>query len=548
MTVTKPGRATRKASPVEVTETVWPRHADAALLSRLARGAASPPSRPPLAVEAPFTGQIIGTVPAATPDDVVAAITAARVAQPRWAATPPSQRAAVLLRFHDLLIANAAEVLDLVQLELGKSRKHAFDEVMDTAVTARYYAHAGPGILRQRLRQGALPLLTVTREHHRPKGIVGLICPWNFPLILSITDALAALMAGNAVVIKPDAQTPFTALWAVSLLREAGLPAALVQVVTGRGAELGPALIDGVDYLMFTGSSATGRLLAERCGARLMDCSMELGGKNAAIVLDDAPDGLTLGPLSLGIDSASGLAFGITTGAGQVCISTERLFVQDGIYDRFVPRLAVALGRLRLGAGFDWARDVGTLSSAEQLDKVRRHVDDAVAKGARVLAGGHARPDLGPYFFEPTLLEGVTPEMELYGAETFGPVCAVYRFSDPDDAVARANDTEYGLSASIWTRDGRAAQRIAAGLQAGTITVNDAYQAAWASASPMGGFRQSGVGRRHGRQGLLKFTEAQTVATQHLTPIERLPGLGNERYAQVYRLALRALKYLPGID
>jgi succinate-semialdehyde dehydrogenase/glutarate-semialdehyde dehydrogenase len=296
---------------------------------------------------------------------------------------------------------------------------------------------------------------------------------------------------------------------------------------------------------MFTGSTATGRVLASQAGERLIDCSMELGGKNPALVLDDAPFGFTVGGVEFGVGAVNGLAFAISTGAGQVCLSTERLFVQDGIYDRFVPRLADALQGLKLGSSLSFDDDVGSLASEAQLEKVRGHVEDAIAKGARVLAGGHARPDLGPYFFEPTLLAGVTDEMELCRAETFGPVCAVSRFTDVDEAIAGMNDTDYGLSASIWTRDVGRGRRLAARVEAGCVGINDAYQAAWASASPMGGFKQSGVGRRHGRVGLLRFTEAQTVAVERLLAIDRVPLLDHARYAQLFGVTIKLLRHVP---
>jgi succinate-semialdehyde dehydrogenase/glutarate-semialdehyde dehydrogenase len=520
---------------------------DGVFLERLAAQAAVASGRRPLEVEAPFTGETLGAVPRGTPDDMVAACHAARAAQPAWAAAPFSERAAVMLRFHDLVIANADEVLDLIQLEIGKARGHAFDEVLDAAITARYYAHTAEEFLQPRRRQGALPVLTTAREYHRPRGVIGFITPWNFPLILSITDAIAALMAGNAAVIKPDSQTPFTCLWAASLLREAGLPNGLLQIVTGSGAELGPALIDGVDYLMFTGSTATGTMLAQEAAARLMDYGMELGGKNAALVLNDAPHGVRVRGHRLGISTCDGLAVGIAAHAGQVCVSLERVYVQSGIYDRLVPKLAQALAGLRLGSGLTWDYDVGTLASADQLEKVAAHVDDAVGKGAQVLAGGRRRPDLGPYFFEPTLLAEVREDMAACRTETFGPVCAVYRFDDIDDAVAQINDCAYGLNASIWTRNGKLALELAGRMEAGTVGVNDAYQASWASASPMGGFKTSGVGRRHGRQGIVKYCEAQTVAAQRLVPVYGLPFLDHRRHAQVMGAAVKALKHVPGI-
>ncbi len=532
----------------------WSARVSSAMLARLATRAAvaGPGESPPgealpgeaervetTPVEMPFSGQTLGEVPTGRVADVAQAAAAARAAQAAWARRPAAERAAVFLRFHDLIIDNAREALDVIQLETGKARRHAFEEILDVAIQARYYAHTAADYLRPRRRQGALPLLTRTFELHHPRGLIGMIAPWNYPLSLSIGDAIPALLAGNGVVLKPDAQTPYTALWASALLAEAGLPRGLLQVVTGRGAELGRALIDATDFLMFTGSTATGRIVAAQAAERLKDCSMELGGKNPLLVLPDARLGTTV----------RGAVRGICSNAGQLCISIERLYVHTDIYDAFVPRLAQALGEVKLGAGLDFSADMGSLISAEQLATVQAHVDDAVAKGAEVLAGGRARPDLGPYFYEPTLLSGVAEEMTLCRAETFGPVAAVYRCDSIDEMVARANDTGYGLNASVWTRDARAGREIAERLQAGTVNINEAYAATWGSAaSPMGGFKESGLGRRHGAAGILKYTEAQTVATERFMAIDTPPFAKHEQYAAFMSLALRVLKHVPGID
>ena len=515
----------------------WSTHVSSAMLARLAARAAVAEPADKLDVEAPFTGETLGSVPKGTPGDVAAACATAREVQAEWAQRSFGERAAVLLRFHDLLIDNAAEILDVIQLEAGKARKHAFDEVLDTAIQARYYAHTAAEFLRPRRRQGALPILTKAWEHHHPRGVVGIIAPWNYPLTLAIGDAIPALMAGNGVVIKPDAQTPFAALWAASLLEEAGLPRGLVGIVTGRGAELGAPLIEAVDYLMFTGSTATGAKVAGQAAAALIDCSMELGGKNPLLVLEDA---------SLR-RAVPGAVRGITSNSGQLCISIERIYVHDAVYDEFTRRLAEALRSLRLGASLTFDEDMGSLVSGDQLAKVEEHVGDAVAKGAEVLAGGRARPDLGPYFYEPTLLAGVTAEMELCRSETFGPVAAVHRCSSADEMVERANDSSYGLNASVWTRDARAGRELAARLQSGTVNINEAYSATWASASPMGGFKESGLGRRHGRQGIEKYTEAQTIAVERLLAIDTPPFLSNGQYAAVMSTAIKLMRYLPGI-
>lgn len=512
-------------------------HAD--LVERLAkRVTLAGDARDEITVTAPFTGEELGRTPAGTAEDITEAVRRARAAQPAWAATPWRERAKVLIRFHDLVLDRQAEILDLIQLESGKARRHAFEEVLDAALTSRYYAHHGHEHLRPRRRKGALPLLTHTTVWHHPKGVIGFITPWNYPLVLGIADALPALLAGNAVVIKPDRQTPFSALWAVEALVECGLPDEVVQVVTGSGAGLGSPLIAQVDYLMFTGSTATGKLVAAEAAGRLIGSSMELGGKNAMIVLDDAD-------LDRTVEGAVRACF---SNGGQLCISMERLYVQDRVHDEFVARFAERIRSMDLGPSLEWGPEMGSLVSASQLETVVAHVEEAVAAGATVLAGGHPRPDLGPFFYEPTLLAGVTEEMAVCRAETFGPVVSTYRFGTVDEAVTAANDSEYGLNASIWTRDTRAGRRLATRIQAGTVNVNEAYAAAWGSLdAPMGGVKESGLGRRHGAEGITKYTEAQTVAVQRLVPIAPFGGLDVERWSRLMTRSLRLLRHLPGL-
>ena len=517
--------------------TQWSPRVSAAMLARLAARAAVAPHCPMTPVEAPCTGAVLAEVAQGAPADVESACAAAREAQADWAALPVADRAAVLLRYHDLVLANSDEIMDVIQLESGKARIHAFEEVLDVAIQARYYGHTAPGFLRPARAQGALPVLTSTRVHHRPRGVVGIIAPWNYPFTLGIGDALPALAAGNGVVVKPDASTPFSTLWAAGLLEEAGLPHGLLQVVTGRGAELGTPLIEHTDFIMFTGSSATGRKVAAQCGERLMSCAMELGGKNALLVLPDAPLWRAV----------PGAVQGITSNSGQLCISIERIYVHDAVYDAFVPRLAERLSGLKLGPSLTFGDDMGSLASADQLAKITAHVDDAVGKGAEVLAGGRPRPDLGPYFYEPTLLAGVTEEMEVCRAETFGPVAAVYRCASVDEMVARANDSEYGLNASVWTRDVKTGREVAGRVESGTVNVNEAYAATWASAAPMGGWKQSGLGRRHGRHGIVKYTSSQTVAVERVLNIGTPPLLSHGQYAAVMKQAVGLLKHVPGI-
>jgi succinate-semialdehyde dehydrogenase / glutarate-semialdehyde dehydrogenase len=513
-------------------------YVDQGLLERLARRAFVAGAREMMPVRSPFTGEPLAHVPLCTPEDVEQAVLRARAAQTSWAGAPWSTRKKVLLRLHDLILKRQDEILDVIQLESGKSRPHAYEEVADVAIVCRYYAHHGRSHLKPRRRRGALPLLTATWEYHHPRGVVGFISPWNYPLTLAVTDALPALLAGNAVVLKPDRQTPFSALWASQALEEAGLPADLFQVVTGAGSKLGGPLIEHVNYIGFTGSTATGRTIAEQAGKQLIGASLELGGKNPMLVLADA-----------NLEAAArGAVRGCFANAGQLCISIERLYIHSSVYDPFVTKLVEDTQKQKLGAALSYDMDIGSLSSDSQLAVVSQHVGDAVSKGARVLAGGRPRPDLGPLFYEPTILEGVEPGMDVYNQETFGPVVSLYRFDTEDEGVERANATNYGLNASIWSRDTRRARRLATRIQAGTVNVNEEYAATWASLdAPMGGYKDSGLGRRHGREGILKYTESQTVAVQRLMPIAAPEGVSQATFSRFMTSALKILKRLPGL-
>jgi succinate-semialdehyde dehydrogenase/glutarate-semialdehyde dehydrogenase len=500
------------------------------LVAQLVKGVAGSGST---ANHTPFTGEKLADLPESTPEDVAKAFEAARAAQAVWERVPVRQRAAVLLRFHDLLLERQAEVLDLIQLETGKARLHAHEEVQAVAVAARHYGRKAPAYLRPKRHTGALPTLTKVTELRHPRGVVGQIAPWNYPLELSVGDALPAFVAGNAVVLKPDTETCLTALWARDLLIEAGLPAEVFQVVIGDGPVVGPEVVAHADYVSFTGSTRTGREVAERAAARLVGVSLELGGKNAMLVLEDADVE----------KAAAGAVRACFSSAGQLCISIERLLVHESIADAFLERFAARTKAIRLGNSLAYGAEMGSLVGERQLETVKRHVEDAVARGAKIVAGGVARPDIGPYFFEPTILDGVEPSMSVCAEETFGPVVSVYRFSSEEEALERANSTPYGLNSSVWTKDARRGREVAARLRTGTVNINEGYAPAYGSVqSPMGGMKDSGLGRRHGSEGILKFTEAQTVAHQRLLPMAPSLGMDDEKYAAFMSAGLRLMK------
>jgi len=483
----------------------------------------------------PVTGQPLAHIPQSSVADVTAAYARARRAQQQWARTPVEHRADVMMRLHDLVLARQQEILDVVVWESAKSRLDAYLEMLHVALTARYYSRMGPRQLAPERRMGAFPGLTRIDVNRVPKGVVGIISPWNYPFTMAVCDGLPALMAGNAVVAKPDAQTMLSALLGAELLEQAGFPKDLWTVVAGPGSVVGTALMEHADYVCFTGSTATGRIVAGKCAERLIGCSLELGGKNPFLVLRDA-----------NLDkAASGAVRATYSNAGQLCVSTERMFVADQVYDQFVAKFVEKTKAMKLGVGLGWGNDMGSLISQDQLDTVTAHVEDAVAKGATVLTGGSARPDIAPYYYEPTILEGVTPQMTCFGNETFGPVISVYRFHDEADAIARANAGDYGLNGAIYSQDGNRAREVARQIRCGTININEAYGATFASVdSPMGGMRRSGMGRRQGPEGIHRYTEVQTVGTQRGLPLGPAFGLNDEQWAKVMTVSSKLLNKL----
>ncbi len=466
------------------------------------------PGAPVHSALAPFTAGPLAAVPQSTRPDVERAVRAARVAQRRWAATPLRERTRVLLRLHDLLLQRQDEVLDLIQLETGKARADAAEELFDVAGQARYHALTARRHLAERGARPVVPGLGRVRVLRHPVGVVGVISPWNCPLSLSLGDALAPLVAGNAVLLRPDPQTTLTALWAAELCAAAGLPTGVLQVVSG-GKETGQAVTDAVDHLIFTGSSRVGKEVARRAAGRLASTVLELGGKNAMYVAADVD-----------VDVAARVAVrACFTHAGQLRLAVQRLYVHRDVRGDFVDALVRRTRALRLGAGLDYRSDVGSLVGAAQLARVDAQVQDAVGRGAVLLTGGSRRPDLGPWFYEPTVLLGVPDDALAAREETFGPVVAVREVASDDEAVAAMNDTPYGLHAVVVMRDVRRARALAARLHTGSVAVNDAYRWTWSAyGAPQGGVGASGLGRRHGREAIEACTRTQTVGVHRPGP------------------------------
>lgn len=490
------------------------------------------------AVFSPLTEAQLGWVADGTESDVEEAFRLARAAQSEWAARSVAERARVLEEFHKLVYRRRELLADIVQLETGKDRTAAYDEVLDVLNNARYYANNAESLLATKRRAGAFPVITTTREQRVPKGVVGQISPWNYPLALGVSDAVAALVAGNAIVAKPDSTTPFSTIIALKLLVNAGMPRDLFQVVTGTGEVVGQAIAQRCDYLMFTGSTATGRLLGKTMGERLVGYSAELGGKNAMIVAPDAD--IT--------KHAQTIATSCFSNSGQLCVSIERIYVHAGVYEEFLVALKAATEAIVLGKGLNWDYEMGSLISQKQLERVQAYVDDAVAKGATVLTGGKARPDIGPYHFAPTVLTDVPDGADLKSEEVFGPVVFVERVDSLDEAVERANSLDYGLNASVFAKPATA-WKLARRIESGSVTINDGYAATWASIdAPLGGVKASGMARRHGAEGLTKYTEVKNISQQRIMPMRGPRFMPRRLYGAVMTSALdagRRLRFLP---
>ena len=488
-----------------------------------------------IAVLDPACGSTIAEIPVHDEASVDELVARARAAQPAWAATPVADRCAVLRRLRTWLLDHADEIIATVVGETGKTWEDGlFGEVAYTSQAAGFWARRAPGWLADRRVRASSPAVLGRRSiiRYAPHGVVGVISPWNNPLAIALGDCMPALVAGNAVVLKPSEETPLGGLLAQRALRECGLPDDVLQVATGPGAT-GAAVVDAVDMVMFTGSTRTGRAIGARCGERLIPCSLELGGKDPMIVLADAD-----------LDRAANAAvYYAMFNAGQTCISVERVYVEAAVHDAFVDRVVARVLALRQGdgRGGPGTVDVGSLTFPPQREIVDEHVRDAVALGARVLTGGRSVPG-GGLFYEPTVLVDVDHGMRCMREETFGPTLPIMRVADADEAVALANDSAYGLGASVFTRDAARGEQIARRLEAGSVAVNDALVYFAAMALPMGGWKGSGVGVRHGEAGLHKFCRTQSLVVAGRLP-KRDPHMFPNR-ARRSRLLLRALRLM----
>ncbi len=461
-----------------------------------------------ITVRCPATGGVVGSVRDMTANEVADVCTELREAQPAWELLGPAGRSAHLLRWLDWLLDNERRLLELVQQETGKSWADAALEMSVAVDVINYFTSNAERFLADRQVRSAGPANAVRRlrVQARPHQLVGLITPWNGPLAGPMMDVVGALVAGAAVVSKPSEVTPLSWSEAVRGWREEiGAPPVLA-VATGAGAA-GAAVVDEVDMVMFTGSVRTGRAIAVRCAERLIPCSLELGGKDALIVLADAD-----------LERAAGAAvWGGMTNSGQACVGVERVYVEAPVYDEFLELLTEKVTALRQGmdAPGSYSTDIGAMVTTTQVDIVADHVADAVAKGARVLVGGERAAG---NCFRPTILVDVDHSMKCMREETFGPTLAVMRVADEDEAITLANDSDYGLSSSLWTRDPRRADRLSRRIEAGSVSVNNALVATFQLPVPMGGWKNSGLGTRFGgAQGVLKYCRQQSVVVERFS-------------------------------
>jgi succinate-semialdehyde dehydrogenase/glutarate-semialdehyde dehydrogenase len=448
----------------------------------------------------PATLAPIGEIDVATAADVAQAVQRARKAQPEWAATSFRERRRLLERAVRLLVAQQDEFLEVIRSETGKPLEEAqATEILGACDALQFYAKRAERILADRTVPLHLMKSKRLRISYRPLGVVGIITPWNFPFLLALNPTIQALVAGNAVLLKPSEVTSFSGQLVERLLREAGCPDGVFQLLLGDG-ETGSALVDaGVDKISFTGSVATGRRVAEACARQLVPCTLELGGKDPMIVCGDAD-------LER---SAAGAVFGAFANSGQICISTERVYVVDEVADEFTRKVLEQTAALRQGP--EGEADVGAMIHAPQIDVVEEHLADAKRRGAKILTGGRRNPAWPGLFFEPTVLTDVNHDMQIMREETFGPVLPIMRVRDEAEALALANDTSFGLNASVWTRDKRRGIELAKAVHAGSAVVNDCLVTYAIPEAPFGGRRDSGIGQVNGEAGLKSYCYAQSI-------------------------------------
>lgn len=462
----------------------------------------------------PATGVEIGRAPLTSPEGVREALVLARAAQPAWAARTFKARGRVILKAREIMLAERDELALLISRETGKPAAEALSmEIVPTLDTMHYFAHAAENLLRpQKIDIGQYGLMGRSSSIvFRPLGVIGIISPWNFPLATPADEVAMALMAGNAVVLKPSELTPLIALKLGDIFARAGLPADLLNIVTGDGST-GAALIDArVDKIMFTGSVATGKRVAEAAAKYLTPVVLELGGKDPMIVLEDAD-------LE---NAARGAVWGAFANSGQACASVERCYVQESIAAQFTERVVAETLALKQGPGTEPGIDVGAMTNERQLQIVAEHVDDARQRGAQVLTGGRRGASPG-FFYEPTVLTNVDHRMTIMRDETFGPVLPLMTFKTEAEAIELANDSVYGLTASVWTKNIARGKRIAERIEAGTVMVNEAVYTHGIAQTPWGGVKDSGYGRTHGRMGLLELVQPRHI---HVNRISFLPDL-----------------------
>jgi len=474
----------------------------------------------------PATGEVLAELACASPSGVQGAVLRAKQAQPAWEATPVRQRVAVLRRFQRLLSEQHDQVADLICREAGKPAVEALTtEVLVILDAAEFCIRNAHDFLREEpLPHGNLAMKTKRGKLLRePFGAIGIISPWNYPFSIAATETLGALVTGNAVVLKPSEFTPLIGLELQRMLLAAGLNPDLMQVVIGEGPA-GAALIDApIDKLIFTGSVATGKRVAEAAARKLLPVVLELGGKDPMIVLDDA---------DLEIAS-SGALWGAFMNAGQTCLSVERCYVHRSLYDKFLEACSNKIAKLRVGNGIGSEVEIGPLIHERQLRTVDEHVRDAVLHGARLLRGGKRLTELGPNFYAPTLLADVTRDMRIIREETFGPVLPVAPFDTDDEAIRLANDSDFGLAASVWTTNRRRGEAMAKQIKAGTVMINDVISCFGIAEAPHGGFKLSGIGRTHGKMGLAEMVQMKYVDTDLLPGMAKVWWFGyGEKFRQ----------------